>query len=397
MARSPASSPPARARTRSPWCCARRTARARSTSRCWPHSGSRPRSKRVFRSRARRSAEACSRCCEPASARGRPTTSSLSCARPVGRGRTRPTGSSERSAAGGCAAPTTRSRRGADASCSSFATCGTQPTRASCCERSPDLARMLAEYPYERTRASAGARAPARAARGGNRGERARGAGGGPRHRGGPGEALACLEALDVALWRGPSDGHVRVTSPYRIRARRARHLFVASLQEGEFPRHDPGEPLLSDEGRAELGLAAPRGAGRRGALPVLRLPLATRRAPPPLLAQLRRRGRRRLTVPVARRRPRPAFSSASPVRRDRPAGLRGPAPHARRGHRRAGRRPEPGRARPRPAPPGSGATASRSRRISTSRRRSASRCSAASRWPRSARARSRARSRCPR
>src|SRR4029453_5004912 len=37
----------------------------------------------------------------------------------------------------------------------------------------------------------------------------------------GPAEALACLETLDVPLWRGPSDGHVRVTSPYRIRARR--------------------------------------------------------------------------------------------------------------------------------------------------------------------------------
>ena len=71
----------------------------------------------------------------------------------------------------------------------------------------------------------------------------------------GPGEARACLEALDVELWRGPSEGHVRVTSPYRIRARRVRHLFVASLQEGEFPRHDPGEPLLSEDARAELGL----------------------------------------------------------------------------------------------------------------------------------------------
>jgi len=71
----------------------------------------------------------------------------------------------------------------------------------------------------------------------------------------GAGEARACLDALDVDLWRGPSDGHVRVTSPYRIRARRVRHLFVASLQEGEFPRHDPGEPLLFEDGRAELGL----------------------------------------------------------------------------------------------------------------------------------------------
>jgi ATP-dependent helicase/DNAse subunit B len=73
----------------------------------------------------------------------------------------------------------------------------------------------------------------------------------------GAGEAMACLEALEVDLWRGPSDGRVRVTSPYRIRARRVRHLFVASLQEGEFPRHDPEEPLVSEDARAELGLPA--------------------------------------------------------------------------------------------------------------------------------------------
>jgi ATP-dependent helicase/DNAse subunit B len=73
----------------------------------------------------------------------------------------------------------------------------------------------------------------------------------------GPREAMACLEALDVDLWRGPSDGRVRITSPYRIRARRVRHLFVASLQEGEFPRHDPGELLVSEDARAELGLPA--------------------------------------------------------------------------------------------------------------------------------------------
>jgi ATP-dependent helicase/DNAse subunit B len=74
-----------------------------------------------------------------------------------------------------------------------------------------------------------------------------------PRVENGAAEATACLEVLEVPLWRGPSDGHVRVTSPYRIRARRVEHLFVASLQEGEFPRSDSGEPLLSDEQRAAL------------------------------------------------------------------------------------------------------------------------------------------------
>jgi ATP-dependent helicase/DNAse subunit B len=117
------------------------------------------------------------------------------------------------------------------------------------------LARMIAEYPYERDaphperertlelRAAAEATAAFEevAAL--------------PGIEDGPAEALACLEALEVPLWRGPSDGHVRVTSPYRIRARRVEHLFVASLQEGEFPRHEAGEPLLSDDQRAELSL----------------------------------------------------------------------------------------------------------------------------------------------
>ena len=51
----------------------------------------------------------------------------------------------------------------------------------------------------------------------------------------------------------------MRVLSPYRVRARRVRYLFVASLQEGEFPSHNPGDPLLGDERRADLGLPARR------------------------------------------------------------------------------------------------------------------------------------------
>ncbi len=70
-------------------------------------------------------------------------------------------------------------------------------------------------------------------------------------------EALEALEALEIPLWRGPTDGHVRVTSPYRIRAQRVEHLFIASLQEGEFPRPDPGDAFLSDEQRGALGLPA--------------------------------------------------------------------------------------------------------------------------------------------
>jgi ATP-dependent helicase/DNAse subunit B len=117
------------------------------------------------------------------------------------------------------------------------------------------LARDIAEYPYEREaphpvrERSLELRAASEAA--GALEELAAM----PGIEDGPAEALACLETLDVPLWRGPSDGHVRVTSPYRIRARRVEHVFVASLQEGEFPRHDPGEPLLSDDARSELSV----------------------------------------------------------------------------------------------------------------------------------------------
>src|SRR5262249_58356152 len=53
------------------------------------------------------------------------------------------------------------------------------------------------------------------------------------------------------------TEGRVRVTSPYRIRAGRVDHLFVASLQDGEFPRRGGAQPLLDDDQRAELGLPA--------------------------------------------------------------------------------------------------------------------------------------------
>jgi ATP-dependent helicase/DNAse subunit B len=69
--------------------------------------------------------------------------------------------------------------------------------------------------------------------------------------------AIEALEEATVPLWRGPPAGRVRVLSPYRARAARARHLFCASLQDGEFPAAAPGDPLLGDQRRAALPLAA--------------------------------------------------------------------------------------------------------------------------------------------
>ena len=72
-----------------------------------------------------------------------------------------------------------------------------------------------------------------------------------------PADAVEALEDARVPLWRGPTEGRVRVLSPYRVRAARARHLFVASLQDGEFPGPDVVDPLLGDERRRRLGMAA--------------------------------------------------------------------------------------------------------------------------------------------
>jgi ATP-dependent helicase/DNAse subunit B len=73
----------------------------------------------------------------------------------------------------------------------------------------------------------------------------------------GPAELIDSLRRLTMPLWRGPAEGRVRIASPYRLRAGRFRRLFVASLQDGEFPRHGSDSPFLSDRQRAQLGLPA--------------------------------------------------------------------------------------------------------------------------------------------
>jgi hypothetical protein len=70
-----------------------------------------------------------------------------------------------------------------------------------------------------------------------------------------PGELIEILRELRMPAWNGPAEGRVRIASPYRLRAGRFAHVFVASLQDGEFPRRDGGSPFLSDEQRAQLGL----------------------------------------------------------------------------------------------------------------------------------------------
>jgi RecB family exonuclease/superfamily I DNA/RNA helicase len=67
-------------------------------------------------------------------------------------------------------------------------------------------------------------------------------------------DAVEALASASVPHWRGPAAGRVRIMSPYRARAARARALFCASLQDGEFPSATPADPLLSEERRREIG-----------------------------------------------------------------------------------------------------------------------------------------------
>jgi ATP-dependent helicase/DNAse subunit B len=71
----------------------------------------------------------------------------------------------------------------------------------------------------------------------------------------GPTELEEILGTITVRHHQGTASGRVRVLSPYRLRARRVQHLFICSLQDGEFPRRDPASPLLPEDRRGELGL----------------------------------------------------------------------------------------------------------------------------------------------
>ncbi|HEX6688009.1 MAG TPA: PD-(D/E)XK nuclease family protein, partial [Solirubrobacterales bacterium] len=71
-----------------------------------------------------------------------------------------------------------------------------------------------------------------------------------------PAELVATLRDLRFRAWSGPVEGRVRIASPYRLRASRFEYAFVASLQDGEFPRRDRSEdPFLSEPQRIALGL----------------------------------------------------------------------------------------------------------------------------------------------
>ncbi|MEO7198145.1 MAG: PD-(D/E)XK nuclease family protein, partial [Solirubrobacterales bacterium] len=70
-----------------------------------------------------------------------------------------------------------------------------------------------------------------------------------------PSELRELLGQVRVPLWKGGTEGRVRILSPYRLRATRLQHVFVAGLADGSFPARVPADPLLADDRRGLLGL----------------------------------------------------------------------------------------------------------------------------------------------
>jgi ATP-dependent helicase/DNAse subunit B len=64
------------------------------------------------------------------------------------------------------------------------------------------------------------------------------------------------LAGIGVRVWSGPVEDRVRIADPRRVRAARFDNVFVASLQDGEFPRGAAHtDPFLSERQRESLGL----------------------------------------------------------------------------------------------------------------------------------------------
>jgi ATP-dependent helicase/DNAse subunit B len=64
------------------------------------------------------------------------------------------------------------------------------------------------------------------------------------------------VAGIAVRVWSGPVEDRVRIADPRQIRAARFDNVFVASLQDGEFPRGaGHSDPFLSERQRESLGL----------------------------------------------------------------------------------------------------------------------------------------------
>ncbi len=71
-----------------------------------------------------------------------------------------------------------------------------------------------------------------------------------------PESTAQTLSTISVRVWSGPVEDRVRIADPRRVRAARFDNVFVASLQDGEFPRGTGHlDPFLSERQRESLGL----------------------------------------------------------------------------------------------------------------------------------------------
>ncbi|HEV7399418.1 MAG TPA: PD-(D/E)XK nuclease family protein [Solirubrobacterales bacterium] len=70
-------------------------------------------------------------------------------------------------------------------------------------------------------------------------------------------ESIAqAVAGIAVRVWSGPVEDRIRIADPRRVRAARFDNVFVASLQDGEFPRGaGHSDPFLSERQRESLGL----------------------------------------------------------------------------------------------------------------------------------------------
>jgi ATP-dependent helicase/DNAse subunit B len=71
-----------------------------------------------------------------------------------------------------------------------------------------------------------------------------------------PASIAQALSGISVRVWSGPVEDRVRIADPRRVRAARFDNVFVASLQDGEFPRGTGRlDPFLTERQRELLGL----------------------------------------------------------------------------------------------------------------------------------------------
>lgn len=71
-----------------------------------------------------------------------------------------------------------------------------------------------------------------------------------------PAEIAETLRSGAIMTWAIPTQGTVRIASPYSLRAKRFGHLFVVSLQESSLTGADRSGPFLNSDIRKTIGLA---------------------------------------------------------------------------------------------------------------------------------------------